>query len=483
MAGGFYTADLGSVAPAGVFREAFAWPSPPIAIRSRAGGRMSQDSLMIIGGQWGDEGKGKVVDLLSGGFAAVVRYNGGNNAGHTVRFADRRFALHLVPSGIIHPGVTCYLASGMVVDPSGLVGEMDKLVGEGVEIDGRIVLSPRATLILPTHRALDAAREGMRGADRIGTTGRGIGPAYQDRAQRRALRGHVLADDPSTRRRDAMALMEQHNHELEALFGAEPVDLEVAMAELERVAGRLGPLVAEVGPALRRHRADGEAVLFEGAQGVMLDLAWGTYPYVTSSSCLPGFAAASCGIGPRLLGPVIGVMKAYATRVGGGPFPTELDDATGEGLRERGAEYGTTTGRPRRCGWFDAVAARFAVEVAGIDAVAVTKLDVLDGCPEIRVATAYRLPDGSAVDTFPADSTVAERLEPVYETLPGWRRPTEGVTRIADLPAEARDYLGYLEAKVGAPIVIVSTGPRREETLVRGDGELERRLRELVARG
>jgi adenylosuccinate synthase len=442
---------------------------------------MSQDSLMIIGGQWGDEGKGKVVDLLSGGFAAVVRYNGGNNAGHTVRYADRRFALHLVPSGIIHPGVRCYLASGMVVDPSGLVAEMDRLEGEGVDITGRITLSPRATLILPTHRALDAAREGMRGAGKIGTTGRGIGPAYQDRAMRRAVRGHILADDAASLRRVVLDLMEQHNHELVTLFHAEPVELDKAMAEIERVALRLGPLVAEVGPELRRHQAAGEAVLFEGAQGVMLDLAWGTYPYVTSSSCLPGFAAASCGISPKMLGPVIGVVKAYVTRVGGGPFPSELDDPTGELIRERGAEYGTTTGRPRRCGWFDAVAARFAVEVSGIDALAVTKLDVLDGFDEIKIVTAYRLPDGAVIDTFPADADVAEKVEPVYEGLPGWSRPTEGVTREADLPGEALDFVGRLEEKVGVPVAVVSTGPRREETLIRGESTLASRLRALMA--
>jgi adenylosuccinate synthase len=439
---------------------------------------MGAQSLMIIGGQWGDEGKGKVVDLLSSGFAAVVRYNGGNNAGHTVRFADRKFALHLVPSGIIHDGVTCYLGSGMVVDPTGLVAEMETLIGEGVEIDGRITLSPRATLILPTHKALDSAREGTLGAGKIGTTGRGIGPAYQDRAQRRALRAHVLGD--SRLRERATGLMEQHNRELKILFGAEPVDLDEAVAELEAVARRLAPMIGEVGPALRNHRTANEAVLFEGAQGVMLDLAWGTYPFVTSSSCLPGFAAASCGIGPKLLGPVIGVMKAYATRVGSGPFPTELEDPTGERMRERGAEFGTTTGRPRRCGWFDAVAARYAVEVAGIDAVAVTKLDILDGFETIKVATSYRLPDGSTLDTFPADAEVAESLEPIYEELPGWSTPTEGVIAENDLPAEAKDYLAFLEEKIGAPAVIVSTGPRREETLVRGNSELSEQLRSII---
>ncbi len=440
---------------------------------------MGTDSLMIIGGQWGDEGKGKVVDLLSSGFAAVVRYNGGNNAGHTVRFADRRFALHLVPSGIIHDGVTCYLASGMVVDPSGLVAEMDTLFKEGVAIEGRITLSPRATLILPTHRALDGAREGTLGAGKIGTTGRGIGPAYQDRAQRRGLRAHVLAE-PDRLRERALGLMTAHNRELEKLFDAEPVDLETAMAELEEVAARLAPMIGEVGPALRSHRAAGEAVLFEGAQGVLLDLAWGTYPFVTSSSCLPGFAAASCGIGPKLLGPVVGVMKAYATRVGSGPFPSELDDATGERIRERGAEFGTTTGRPRRCGWFDAVAARYAVEVAGIDAVAVTKLDILDGFDTLKVVTKYRLPDGSTLDTFPADAEVTETLEPIHEELPGWSKPTEGVIHENDLPPEAMDYLAFLEDKIGTPAVIVSTGPRREETLVRGQSALADHLRSII---
>ena len=440
---------------------------------------MGKESLMIIGGQWGDEGKGKVVDLLSSGFAAVVRYNGGNNAGHTVRFADRHFALHLVPSGIIHDGVTCYLASGMVVEPTGLVAEMDTLIQEGIGVDGRIVLSPRATLILPTHRALDGAREGNLGAGKIGTTGRGIGPAYQDRAQRRGLRAHVLAE-PGRLRERALELMSAHNRELEILFNAEPVDLDQAMAELETAAERLAPLVGEVGPALRRHRAGDQAVLFEGAQGVMLDLAWGTYPFVTSSSCLPGFAAASCGIGPKLLGPVIGVMKAYATRVGSGPFPSELEDATGERMRERGAEFGTTTGRPRRCGWFDAVAARYAVEVAGIDAVAVTKLDILDGFESVKVVTSYRLPDGSTLDTFPPDPETAAALMPVHEELPGWPSPVEGVVREKDLPAEAESYIRFLEENIGAPAVIVSTGPRREETLVRGNSELSEQLRSII---
>ncbi len=441
---------------------------------------MSTQSLMIIGGQWGDEGKGKVVDLLSAGFEAVARYNGGNNAGHTVRFADRKFALHLVPSGIIHEGVMCYLGSGMVVDPSGLIAEMDTLIEEGVNIEGRIKLSPRATLILPTHRALDSAREGNLGAGKIGTTGRGIGPAYQDRAQRRALRAHVLAE-PDRLRERALKLMEQHNLELTTLFGAEPVDLESAAGELEKAAARLAPTDRRGRPRsaetpCRRRRSPLRRRPGRHARPRLGDLS------LCHVLILPA------RLRRRLLrhrdrscsGRSIGIMKAYATRVGSGPFPSELEDATGERMRDRGAEYGTTTGRPRRCGWFDAVAARYAVDVAGIDAVAITKLDILDGFETIKVVTAYRLPDGSTTDTFPADAEVAEAVEPIHEELPGWSEPTEGVVDENDLPPEAKDYLHYLEEKLGVPAVIVSTGPRREETLVRGNTELAGRLRGII---
>jgi len=428
---------------------------------------------MVVGGQWGDEGKGKVVDLLSAGYPVVVRYNGGNNAGHTVRFADRRFALHLVPSGIIHEDVVSYLASGMVIDPSFLVTELDRLNGEGVNTEGRVFLSPRATLILPTHRALDGAREGARGSGKIGTTGRGIGPAYQDAAQRRGLRAYLLPQ-PDRLMAEARSLMEEHNHELVDLFGAEPVDLDTALTELAAAAERLGPMVREVGPEIRRHARAGQPILFEGAQGILLDRCWGTYPYVTSSSCLPAMAAASCGIAPSLLGPVIGIMKAYVTRVGGGPFPTELDDERGQKLREKGAEFGTTTGRPRRCGWFDAVAARYAVEAAGIDAVAITKLDVLDECETLEVAVAYDLPDGTVLDTVPADPEVLAQVRPRYEVIPGWNTDTVGTTSEDALPEAARQYLHYLEQCVGVPIVLVSTGPRREETMVRGDHPIAR---------
>ena len=434
---------------------------------------------MIVGGQWGDEGKGKVVDLLSAGYPVVVRYNGGHNAGHTVRYADRRFALHFVPSGIIHSDVKCYLASGMVVEPSALVDEMDKLVAEGISVDGRMFLSPRTALILPTHRALDGAREGARGSGKIGTTGRGIGPAYQDNAQRRALRAYLLAE-PDRLEEHSRVVMEHHNRELSQLYGCEPVDLDAAVTELRVAAERLAPMLKEVGPEIRRHADAGDSILFEGAQGVMLDLIWGTYPFVTSSSCLPGNAASSCGISPRWLGPVVGIMKAYVTRVGGGPFPSELEDQDGERLRERGVEFGTTTGRPRRCGWFDAVAARYAVEVAGIDAVAITKLDVLDGFDTLKVVVGYELSDGTRLDTVPADPALIAEVKPILEEVAGWQEATEAVTNEGDLPAAACDYLNYLEDKLGVPIVLVSTGPRREETLVRGDGPLSTRRAEVI---
>jgi len=436
----------------------------------------------VIGGQWGDEGKGKVVDLLAAGVSAAVRYNGGHNAGHTVKFADRHFALHLVPSGMIHPGVRCYMGAGMVIDPIALVTEIDELASQGVDVTGRLAISGRATVILPTHRALDGARERARGAGSIGTTGRGIGPAYQDRAQRRALETHLLAD-PGRFADAAAQLMEEHNRELETLFGLEPIDVAGALEPLRGAAERLGGMVAEVGPPILGHVAAGEPVLFEGAQGVMLDLYQGTYPFVTSSSCLPGAAAVSCGIPASVLGPALGVMKAYVTRVGGGPFPTELEDAQGEHLRNRGNEFGTTTGRPRRCGWFDLVAARHAVRVAGMAGIALMKLDVLDDLDEVRVAVAYRTADGGELYQPPADPDVLAGVQPVYETLPGWRTSTVGLVDEHGLPASARAYIAFLEEHLGVPVVLVSTGPRREETLIRGAGELSQRLLTLTASG
>ncbi len=437
-------------------------------------------SVTVVGGQWGDEGKGKIVDLLSAGVDAAVRYNGGNNAGHTVKFADQHFALHFIPSGIIHPQVRCYMGAWMVVDPGEMLREIDGLERQGVAVMGRLFLSGRATIILPTHRALDRAREAARGAGSIGTTMRGIGPAYQDRTQRRALEAGLLVD-PQRFAERAVETMEHHNRELELLYGAEPVDLDAARRELEACAERLGPLVAEVGPHILEHMDRNEKVLFEGAQGVMLDLFQGTYPYVTSSSCLPGAAAISCGIPVKVLGPVVGVMKAYVTRVGGGPFPTELTDEIGEHVRRRGNEFGTTTGRPRRCGWFDAVAARYAVRVAGIDGIALTKLDVLDDLDEIKVAVSYRAPDGTEYREPPADLETLASLEPVYETWPGWKVQTAGTLDIEALPERARSYISFLERQLGVPVVVVSTGPLREETFVVGGSPLVRLLGKLAA--
>ncbi len=439
-------------------------------------------SLVVVGGQWGDEGKGKVVDLIAGAFESVVRYNGGHNAGHTVRHGERRFALHLVPSGIVHDGVLCALGAAMVVDPEALVAEIGKLTEQGVPVEGRLLVSERATLLLPTHRALDLARERSRGQDRIGTTGRGIGPAYQDLAQRRALRAFLLADLPRLEE-EARRLMSEHNRELHQLYGADPVDLDEAVAAVVRAAERLGPMVGDVGQMLVAVRRGGGRILFEGAQGILLDVYHGTYPFVTSSSCLPSLAAVSCGVPPSLVGPVLGVMKAYETRVGSGPFPTELEDEAGERLRERGAEFGTTTGRPRRCGWFDAVAARYAVRVAGIDALALTKLDVLDGLGEVRIAVAYEDGSGRRYETPPADPAVLATLSPVYETLPGWAGDSAGVTEESGLPPGAAAYIERLEQLVGVPIVLVSTGPRRLETLVRGETPVARFLRDAAVTG
>ncbi len=448
---------------------------PEVVVVSSDGMR----SLVVVGGQWGDEGKGKVVDLIAGAFDAVARYNGGHNAGHTVRYGERRFALHLVPSGIVHDGTLCVLGAGMVVDPEALVAEIGHLAEQGVSVEGRLLVSERATLLLPTHRALDLARERARGQGRIGTTGRGIGPAYQDLASRRALRAFLLTD-PGRLAERARALMAEHNRELESLHGAEAVDLGRAVEAVVAAARELAPMVGDVGKALLRTHGEGGRILFEGAQGILLDVFHGTYPFVTSSSCLPGLAAVSCGVPPRMVGPVLGVMKAYTTRVGGGPFPTELEDAVGERLRERGAEFGTTTGRPRRCGWFDAVAARYAVRVAGIDALALTKLDVLDGLDEVQVAVAYEDGQGRRLDVPPGDSEAFERLRPVYETFPGWSGSSAGATDEVDLPEGAVAYVRQLERLLGVPVVLVSTGPRRRETILRGDGPVGRFLRRIV---
>jgi len=436
-------------------------------------------NVVVIGGQWGDEGKGKVVDLLGPAFTHVVRFNGGNNAGHTVRFADRHFALHLIPSGIVQQECRCVVGPGVVVDPVALVEEMRMLEEQGVSVRPRLTLSPLAHLVLPGHRALDAAREAARGAGKIGTTGKGIGPAYETRAARSGVR-LGLARHPR-RLREAVA---QAGAELERAIAAYPGATPPSAAETEaavEAALALAPLLADVSTLLAEAVAAGKSVLFEGAQGTFLDIDHGTYPFVTSSHCLAGFAAPACGLPARVIDGVVGVLKAYTTRVGGGPFPTELADATGEHLRRRGNEFGTTTGRPRRTGWFDAVASRAAMRFNGIDAIALTKLDVLDEVDEIRVATAYRIGDAVSA-AFPDDVADVAAAEPVYETLPGWKASSSGVTAFDKLPAAARSYVARLEELLGAPVALISTGPRREETIVRAVKPLTRWLPQLAAR-
>jgi adenylosuccinate synthase len=436
-------------------------------------------NIVVIGGQWGDEGKGKVVDLLCPAFSHVVRFNGGNNAGHTVRFADRHFALHLIPSGIVQQECRCVVGPGVVIDPVAFLDEMRMLEEQGVSVRPRLAISPRAHLVLPGHRALDAAREAARGAGKLGTTGRGIGPAYESRAARTGVR-LGLARNPK-RLRDAVGLA---SAELERALSAYPGAQLPAAADVEaavEAALALAPLLADVSLLLSEAIAAGRSVLFEGAQGTFLDIDHGTYPFVTSSHTLAGFAPALCGLPARALDGVIGVLKAYTTRVGSGPFPTELSDAVGEHLRRRGNEFGTTTGRPRRTGWFDAVASRASMRCNGADAIALTKLDVLDELEEIRIATAYRIGD-TVVTEFPDDAADLADAEPVYETMPGWQAASSGVTQYDKLPAAARRYVARLEDLLGAPAVLISTGPRREETIVRAVKPLTRWLPELAPR-
>ncbi len=421
-------------------------------------------NVVVVGGQWGDEGKGKVVDLLCPAFRHVARFNGGNNAGHTVRFADRHFALHLIPSGILHENCQCYIGPGVVVDPVSLVSEVENLEAQGIPVRPRLHLSPRAHLVLPHHRALDVAREEAKGAKKIGTTGRGIGPSYETRAARTGLRVG-LAREPQRLREKAKTLTAELSRQLATYpQGQEPTaeELEHALLSAEKLVSFLRPVDSLLASAWRT----GEPILFEGAQGTLLDLDFGTYPFVTSSGCLAGFAAPALGLPAKAIDGVLGVFKAYATRVGAGPFPTEIQDALGEHIRRRGNEFGTTTGRPRRTGWFDAVAAKAAVRWSGIEAVALTKLDVLDNLERIPVAVAYRL-GGSTVTELPDEAEALAEVQPIYEELPGWKTDTSGITEFDALPPLAQAYVRRLEELLQVPVVLISTGPRREETILR----------------
>jgi adenylosuccinate synthase len=435
---------------------------------------MSRVSVAVVGTQWGDEGKGKIVDLLTPHFSAVARYQGGHNAGHTVLVDSRRFVLHLIPSGILHPGVTCVIGNGVVVDPRALFAEVDELARHGVAVDGRLLISEKAHVILPYHRELDVLSEARRGERRLGTTSRGIGPAYEDKVGRRGIRVCDLLGD-----REALAGEVRENVSARnRIIKDSTLDWHPVFEQLVRHGERLRPWVGDVSLFLHETIAKGRAVLFEGAQATLLDIDHGTYPFVTSSNASIGGVCTGLGLPPRAIGGVLGVAKAYTTRVGEGPLPTELTGELAERLREGGQEYGASTGRPRRCGWYDAVVVRYSVRINGVDALALTKLDVLDGLPEVRICTGYRTADG-VLQEFPADLRRLHGAEPVYETLPGWPSPTRGLTRFGDLPPEARRYVTRLEEVSGVACAIVSTGSDRRDTVMR-DGSIVGRWLDVV---
>ena len=421
-------------------------------------------NVAVIGAQWGDEGKGKIVDWLSERADVVVRFQGGHNAGHTLVIGNVEYKLSLLPSGVVRPGKLSIIGNGVVVDPWALLDEIDTMRGKGLTITPETLrLADNAALILPSHGALDRAREERRGDKKIGTTGRGIGPAYEDKVGRRAVRICDLADRQTLEDR-IDDLLVHHNALLRGLDAPE-VDRAALLAQLGEVAPKILPYAAPVWRLLDEARRDGRRILFEGAQGAMLDVDHGTYPYVTSSNTVAGQAAAGSGIAPSVVGFVLGITKAYTTRVGSGPFPTELHDDIGRTLGDRGREFGTVTGRRRRCGWFDAVAVRQAVKTAGIDGIALTKLDVLDGFDEIKVCTAYRR-GGKSYDYFPAGTSAQAEVRPVYETAEGWAESTRGARSWADLPATAIKYIRRVEELIGAPVAMLSTSPERDDTVL-----------------
>lgn len=426
------------------------------------GDRMDGRCTVVVGCQWGDEGKGKIVDVLAEDVDIVARYQGGANAGHTVHVGQEEFILHQIPSGILHPGKRCLLGNGVVLDVLQFFAEMDGLVKRGIDVDGRVGVSLRAHLILPYHRVLDRAAED-RAAEKIGTTGRGIGPAYEEKAGRRGIRVADLADEERLRGLVERGL-ERAQDRLATLGQAHDLDLPRAVDEALDLRERLFALATETGLEIVEGLRDGRRVLMEGAQGTALDLDHGTYPFVTSSNTTAAAAATGLGVGPTVIDSVIGVVKAYTTRVGNGPLPTGFEPEMDEHVRQLGGEFGATTGRPRRCGWFDAVLARYAARVNGLTGLAVTKLDVLDTLPEVAIATAYRTPRG-VVREFPAELASLEAAEPVYEMMPGWQTSTSGARSLADLPAAARRYLDRVEEVTGAPIRMVSVGTRRDQII------------------
>jgi adenylosuccinate synthase len=421
-------------------------------------------NVVVIGTQWGDEGKGKIVDWLTDRAQGVVRFQGGHNAGHTLVIAGKKTVLHLIPSGILRKDVECYIGNGVVLSPQALVQEMDELEGAGVEVAARLRISEACPLILPYHGALDHAREAAKGAQKIGTTGRGIGPAYEDKVARRAIRLQDLFK-PVRFAEKLTEVLDFHNFVLANYYKQPKVDFQKTLDETLALADRLSPLVADVPRGLYEANRAGKNLLFEGAQGSLLDIDHGTYPYVTSSNCVAGAAAAGAGIGPHHLHYVLGITKAYTTRVGSGPFPTELSDGVGELLRQRGQEFGATTGRPRRTGWFDAAALKRSIQLNGVSGLCITKLDVLDGVEAVKICVGYEV-DGKLSDLLPVGAEELERCIPVYEELPGWQESTVGVKSYEGLPKAARAYLQRIEELCSVPVDLISTGPDREETIV-----------------
>ena len=421
-------------------------------------------NIVIIGTQWGDEGKGKIVDLLAENADIVARFQGGNNAGHTMVVEGQQFISHLVPSGILQ-GKTCAIGNGLVVDPGVLLEEIDYLAGKGIDTrPGRLMVSERAHVIMPYHKAIDNAREKMKGDNKIGTTGRGIGPCYEDKATRRGVRFVDLIDTEVFQQR-VRIILDEKNFYLKNYFDAPTIDPDQVIAEYERFAERMHPYVTNVSVALAQAIKKGEQVLFEGAQGTHLDIDHGTYPFVTSSNTVSANACSGAGVGPRHIDGVLGIVKAYTTRVGAGPFPTELFDAVGDALQEKGAEFGATTGRRRRCGWLDTVIVRNAVRLNGLTGLVITKLDVLGGQGNIQICDAYRY-KGDKLKEFPTDLKVLADCKPIYESLPGWEEDIRGIRRKADLPENAKRYLDRIEELTDTAIDIISVGPGREETIV-----------------
>lgn len=424
----------------------------------------SNNNIVIIGTQWGDEGKGKIVDWLTEKAAGVVRFQGGHNAGHTLVINGKKTVLRLLPSGMMHVGVQCFIGNGVVVSPEALVKEIKELESIGVEVRSRLKISEACPLIMPYHIAIDQARELKKGENKIGTTGRGIGPCYEDKVARRAIRVQDLFNDDVFKAKLAENL-DYYNFQLEHYYKVATLDFATVYAEVSAYAEEIKPMVSDVSRKLFNLNKEGKKVIFEGAQGTLLDVDFGTYPFVTSSNCVAGGASTGAGISPRMINYVLGIAKAYTTRVGSGPFPTELTDEIGQGLASRGNEFGSVTGRARRCGWFDAAALKRAVQINGVSGICVTKLDVMDGMEEIKICVGY-IRDGKEYDILPFGSDLVVNCEPIYETMAGWSESTAGLKNYDELPDNAKKYLKRIEEIIETPIDIISTGPDRVETIL-----------------